>query len=152
MDRNDKFLLSRFLLNCLRRWLLMLGIFSPDTQAPFPLPSQSSSPPEPRAVFLSLPAQPSLSNPCPRSRCLTGQPPAPNRSVSSAPRPRGSHYRALLFGSAAPESRLFPLLPRSRPVLISSERDPLEGLALTFPVIAGSCRHLCCPTSVGIGE
>ena len=100
-------------------------------------------------------SQPSLPNACPRARCRSGQPPSRTVRFLQLPGPRTPTRPALPLNSAALEARLFPLLPPPRPVLTQpfcplarrTRRSPL-----TFPVIARSCRHLCCPTSVGIGE
>ena len=132
-----------------------LRVHTPDPSVQVPLPPQPSSPPENQTLFLSAAAQPSLPNTCPRSRCRSGQPPPQTVRFLQLPGPRTPSRPALPLNSATLEARLFPLLPPPRPVLTQplcplprrTRRSPL-----TFPVIARSCRHLCCPTSVGVGE
>ena len=134
---------------------LPLRVHTPNPSVQVPLPPQPSSPPENQTLFPSAAAQPSLPNTCPRSRCRSGQPPSRTFRFLQLPGPRTPTRPALPLNSAALEARLFPLLPPPRPVLTQpfcplarrTRRSPL-----TFPVIARSCRHLCCPTSVGIGE
>lgn len=98
-DRTDKFLLSLFLPSRLRRRLLRspgLGIAWPNTRFFSDRRVHSKAPWSgfrlallrlPRPVFLSIPTQPSGWDPCPGPRRLSGQPPAPGGSFSSAPRP-----------------------------------------------------------------
>jgi hypothetical protein len=91
-------------------------------------------------------------------RPLTRVPFPPSGQASplpQVPRLRNPTRPVPPLSRATPEAWLFPLLPPPRLILTESlclSREPPGGFALTFPVIAGSGRHLCCPTSVGIGD
>ena len=111
MDRTDKFLLSLFLLNSptatstLRRWHLQspgLGIFSLNTRF---LPEFTPNPLRLSSATTSTQLSSGDSNPLPLGpgSALSAQPlpqvplplrsvPSPDRTVSTAPRPGGSHY------------------------------------------------------------
>lgn len=154
----SSFLLPPFPPNGPRRRLLRapgLGIPSPNTRFLPDLRVHTKAPSSglrdalslallrlPRPVLLSIPAQPSGSDPRPRPRRLSGQPPVPAGSFSSAPRPRGSHWTPCPPPLGHTEARPFPLLPPPTPVLSQPLRPQVSPSRRPRPHLPSNCWFL----------
>ncbi|EGW12172.1 hypothetical protein I79_013356 [Cricetulus griseus] len=125
-------------------------------------PPKSSSPkPHPQSHYSSDASTWSLRRLFPPSRLpplhptpsqIRFTPPQPLPQVPRPGAPLGQPHSAVWpFLRSASSLCCLPQDPASRSGPCTSQNPP-GGLALTFPVIAGPRRHLCCPTSFGTGE